>query len=149
MKPKVTWVLIADGTHAKVFQHGGPGKGLVALRDMMFEEEPLKAQDIVSDRPGRSFSSVGQGRSGYEPPSDPVDVREARFMKTVAERLDAKFREGAFHRLVIAAAPEALGDIRPQLSKAVQAAIVGELPKDLTRMPTDKLESHFDGIIAV
>ena len=30
MKPKVTWVLIADGAHAKLFENGGPGKGLVA-----------------------------------------------------------------------------------------------------------------------
>ena len=149
MKPKVTWVLIADGAHAKLFENGGPGKGLVALRDMMFEEEPLKAQDIMADRQGRTFSSVGSGRSGYEYPTDPVEVRETRFMKTMADRLDAKLREGTFDRLVIAAAPEALGEIRPQLSKQVQEKIVAELPKDLTRMPTDKLESHFDGVLAM
>ena len=149
MKPKVTSFLIADGAHAKVFKHEGPGTGLVALRDLMFEEEPLKARDIMADRQGRSFSSVGHGRSGYEYTTDPVDVREARFMKTMAERLDARLREGAFDRLVIAAAPEALGEIRPQLSKAVQDTIIGELPKDLTKMPTDKLASHFDGILAM
>jgi protein required for attachment to host cells len=149
MKAKVTWVLVADGTHAKVFENAGPGAGLTAVRDMMFEEAPLRAQDINSDREGRSFSSVGQGRSGYEPPNDPVDVRESRFIKAMAQRLEEKFREGAFQRLVIAAAPAALGDIRPELGKALQEAIVAELPKDLTRVPTDKLEQHFEGVFAV
>jgi protein required for attachment to host cells len=149
MKAKVTWVLVADGTHAKVFENAGPGAGLTAVRDMMFEEEPLRAQDINSDREGRSFSSVGPGRSGYEPQTDPVDARETRFIKAMAERLEEKYRAGAFHRLVIAAAPAALGDIRPQLSKRLQEAIVAELPKDLTRIPTDKLEQHFDCVFAV
>lgn len=149
MKPKTTWVLIADGNHAKIFEYGGPGKGLTALPDLMFEEESLRAQDIMSDRPGRSFSSVGHGRSGYEYSTDPVDVRETRFVTKVAGLLDDKLRAGAFDRLVIAAAPQALGEIRPQLSKAVQAAVVAELAKDLTSMPTDKLETHFDGILAM
>lgn len=149
MKPKITWVLIADGAHAKVFEHGGPGTGLVALRELMFDEEPLKAQDIMADRPGRSFSSVGRGRSAYEYHTDPVHAREAGFMKTMADRLDEKLREGAFDRLVIAAAPTSLGEIRPCLSKAVQEAVVAELPKDLTNIPTPKLEAHFEGILAM
>ena len=66
MKPIVTWVLLADGAQAKVFEHGGPGKGLTPVRDLLFEEEPLQAREIMADKPGRSFSSVGRGRSAIE-----------------------------------------------------------------------------------
>ena len=48
MKAKVTWIVIADGNQAKVFEHDGPGKGLRALKDLQFEQEPLKASDIMS-----------------------------------------------------------------------------------------------------
>lgn len=149
MKSKVTWILIADGAQAKVFEHSGPGTGLTAVKGLNFDQDHLKAQDIMADKPGRSFSSVGHGRSSYQPETDPVQAREAGFMKSMAAMLDEKFQQGGFDRLVIAAAPTALGDIRPQLSKAVQGAVIAELPKDLTNTPTNKLESHFQDVLAL
>ena len=149
MKAKTTWILIADGAQAKVFEHTGPGKGLRALEDLQFEQEPLQAQEIMADRPGRSFASAGSARSAMEYSSDPVAVRERRFVEKVAEELDKHLRKGEFERLIVAAAPTALGDIRPAFSKALKAAIVAELPKDLTNIPTPKLEAHFTELLAV
>jgi protein required for attachment to host cells len=150
MKPTVTWIVIADGDQAKVFEHAGPGKGLVAVRDMLFEQESLKAADILTDKPGRSFSSAGPGsRSSMEYSSDPVKLRERRFVERLAEALEARYGDGRFDRLVIAAAPTALGDLRPALPEGVRRTILAELPKDLTNVPTQKLAAHFDGLIAV
>jgi protein required for attachment to host cells len=149
MKAKVTWILIADGAHARVLENGGPGKGLSPVKGLKFEQEPLKNQEIVTDRPGRSFSSVGHGRSAYEPEISPEDYREQRFVETVAEQLDVHHRAGAFDRLIIAADPTSLGNIRGKLSKQVQETVVAELPKDLTNIPMPKLGSHFADILAV
>lgn len=150
MKAKVTWIVIADGNQAKVFEHDGPGKGLKALKDLNFEQEPLKASEIMADKPGRSFTSAGPGsRSSLEYSSDPVAVRERKFVEKLAEVLNLNQREGKFDRLVIAAAPAALGDIRPALSDQVKETILAEMPKDLTNIPTPKLAEHFDGLIAV
>lgn len=148
MKAKVTWILIADGAQARVLENGGPGKGLTLVEGLNFSQEPLKNQDIVTDRPGRSFASVGNGRSGYEPDVSPVEQREARFVSTVADALERHRRDGAFDRLIIAADPTSLGTIRGALSKALQDAVVAELPKDLTNIPTAKLGSHFDDVLA-
>lgn len=149
MKAKTTWILIADGAQAKVFEHTGPGKGLRAIEDLQFEQEPLQAQEIMADRPGRSFASAGSARSAIEYSSDPVAVRERRFVENVAEELDRHLQKGEFERLIVAAAPTALGDIRPAFSKAVKDTIVAELPKDLTNIPTPKLEAHFTELLAV
>jgi protein required for attachment to host cells len=150
MKAKVTWIVIADGNQAKVFEHDGPGKGLRALKDLSFEQEPLKAQEIMADKPGRSFASSAPGsRSSMESSSDPVAVRERRFIEKLADMLNLQQREGKFDRLVIAAAPAALGDIRPALSDGVKETILAEMPKDLTNIPIPKLAEHFDGLIAV
>lgn len=149
MKAKTTWILIADGAQAKVFEHTGPGKGLRAIEDLQFEQEPLQAQEIMADRPGRSFASAGSARSAMEYSSDPVAVRERRFVEKVAEELDRHLQKGEFERLIVAAAPTALGDIRPAFSKAVKDTIVAELPKDLTNIPTPKLEAHFKELLAV
>lgn len=149
MKAKVTWILIADGATAKVFEHNGPGKGLQAVDDLMFEQTPLKAGEIMADRPGRSFASVGGGRSAMEYSSDPVAVRERRFVENVAEELERKHQQHAFDQLIVAAAPTALGDLRPALSKGLRDTIVAELPKDLTNLPTAQLGQHFDGLLAI
>jgi protein required for attachment to host cells len=149
MKAKTTWILIADGAQAKVFEHSGPGKGLRVVDDMHFEQAPLQAQEIMADRPGRSFASAGSARSAMEYSSDPVAVRERRFVENVAEELDRHLQKGEFDRLIVAAAPTALGDLRPAFSKGVKDTIVAELPKDLTNIPTPKLETHFEGLLAI
>jgi protein required for attachment to host cells len=149
MKPTVTWILLADGAQAKVFAHSGPGTGLRPVEDLLFEDEPRRAREIMADKPGRSFSSMGSGRSAMEYTSDPVKVREANFVKQVAEELDRRYQQSAFSRLIIAAAPSALGNIRGALSDNLKEAVVAEMPKNLTNETTPKLEKHFDGILVM
>ncbi|QYO75436.1 host attachment protein [Devosia salina] len=149
MKKTVTWILIADGTQARVLEHSGPGKGLATVKGLDWSIPPLQTQDINADRPGRSFSSVGPGRSAMEPKTDPADHREAEFVRSVAGILDEKAKSGAFDRLVIAAAPIALGNLRKAMSEHVKKTVVAELNKDLTNVPTPQLDRHLDGIIAV
>ena len=91
MKPTKTWIVLADGDQAKIFEHDGPGKGLHIVKDVKLEQDHLTAQDIMADRPGRSYSSAGPGaRSAVEYHSDPVAVRERRFVERLAQVLDEK-----------------------------------------------------------
>ena len=149
MKPVVTWILVADGAQAKVFEHLGPGKGLQAVSDAQFAQTPLRAGEIMSDRPGRSFSSVGSGRSAMEPTTDPVADRERRFVADVAAFLDSRLAAGDFQRLVIAAAPTALGDLRGSLTPKLEAAVMAELPRDFTGQRTEALERHLADVLAI
>lgn len=149
MKKTITWVLIADGNQARVLVNEGPGKGLHQVQGLDFAIPALQAREIGTDKPGRGFSSVGGKRSAMEPRTDPVEHREAEFCRSMAEMLDKSRQHGAFDRLVIAAAPIALGNIRKALSPAVQKTVIAELDKDLTNIPTSQLDKHLDGIIAV
>jgi protein required for attachment to host cells len=147
MKKTITWVLIADGAQARVLENTGPGKGLKQVDGLDFAIDPLQAKEIMADKPGRSHTSIG--RSAMEPKTDPVDYREAEFVKSLAHMLDREQQRGAFDRLVIAATPSALGDIRKAISPAVRKTILAELDKDLTNLPTQQLDKHLDGILAV
>ncbi|ODT79275.1 MAG: hypothetical protein ABS76_20670 [Pelagibacterium sp. SCN 64-44] len=149
MKKTTTWILIADGTQARVLEHAGPGKGLANVQGLDWSIPPLQSQDIDTDRPGRGHSSVGGQRSAMEPKTDPAQHREAEFVRNVAGVLEEKAKAGAYDRLVIAAAPIALGNLRKVLSDHVKKTIVAELDKDLTNLPTPQLSKHLDGIIAV
>lgn len=148
MKAIVTWVLVADGAQAQVFEHGGPGKGLIPVKELHFSEEPLRAQDINSDRQGRRAGGGTGSRSAMEE-ADPVAVREERFVKDIAAELETMRAQGRFHRLIIAAAPAALGDIRPALSDEVKQTVIAELPKDLTNLPKPQLERHFETFLPI
>lgn len=148
MKPIVTWVLVADGAQAQVYEHGGPGKGLTPVQGLHFEQEPLRAREINSDRPGRHFGGGVGNRSGMEE-ADPVDVREERFVKALADELETMRQQGRFDRLIIAAAPSALGDLRPALTDQVRQTVMAELPKDLTNVPKGQLVRHFEQLLPV
>lgn len=148
MKKTVTWVLIADGAQARVLENTGPGKGLKQVDGLDWSIEPLQAQDIVTDRPGSKGGGGGQSRGGMEPRTDPVEHRETNFVKSVAATLDRHQQNGDFDRLVIAAAPIALGNLRKSISPAVQKTVLAELNKDLTNTPTAQLDKHLEGIFA-
>src|SRR5690606_33245018 len=144
MKKTVTWILIADGTQARVLEHGGPGRGLANVKGLDWSIPALQAQDIDTDGYGRGPAG-GAMTSG----NDPAKQREAAFVRSVADVLDDNAKAGAFERLAIAAAPIALGKLRKALSDHVKKTVVAELDKDLTNVPTPQLDRHFDGIIAI
>jgi protein required for attachment to host cells len=147
MKPTITYVLVADGAQAKIFEHLGPGKGLKAREDLIFSQDRLKASDIMSDRQGRT--NTGVGRAAIDHGTDPVDQRERSFVTNLAGMLDDEQKKGGFSRLVIAADPTSLGHLRQAMSQAVRDTVLAELPKDLTGLPTLQLEKHFAEVLAV
>ncbi|MFB2550552.1 host attachment protein [Ensifer soli] len=135
-----TWILAADGSTCRLL------KGVNFLKDEpqtpeqeIFQTEARKAQDIKSDRPGRSHSSVGPGRSAMEYSSDPVRVDQQGFAADVADTIDRYAKEGAFDRLVLCAAPQTLGDLRGMLSQDVLDRTSHEISKNYSNLPTDKL----------
>lgn len=149
MKPTITWILIADGARARVLTNNGPGKGVQEVAGMVFTQTPLKSGDIMADRPGRSHASVGKGRSAMQPATDPVDKREADFVNNLANVLDAKLREKSFDRLIIAAAPQALGTLRNAISPQLSEKVAHEVAKDLTHIPNTEIGKHFEDVLAV
>ena len=96
MKPTMTWIVVADGDQAKIFEHDGPGKGLHIVKDCRARAGASKASDIMADKPGRASNpSAGPGsRSAVDYKTDPVAERERRFVERLAEVLDEKHSEG-------------------------------------------------------
>lgn len=103
----------------------------------------------MADRPGRAFASAGHGRSAMEPATDPVEKIEVDFAKSLADMLNEKLTKKAFDRLIIAAAPQALGNLRKAFSPQVQATILAEMAKDLTRIPNTDVIQHFEDVLVI
>jgi protein required for attachment to host cells len=149
MKPTTTWILIADGARARIFANLGPGKGIEAVDGGTFEGDHRPDREIMSDKPGRSFESVGDTRHAYESHHDPHRELKRTFSHELAALLDEKLAAKAYDRVVLVAPPATLGDLRSALSEPVRAVVYAELDKDLTKTPAAELPKHLGAVLAV
>ncbi len=132
-----TWVLVADGSQARVYESLGPG---TALQEVLHEDgSALQSHEIVSDRGGRHHDSTGGGRHTVTAASDPQRHAEKEFARRICGFLDRKAGEGAFDRLVLTAAPATLGDIRSILHKSSRALVHAEVDKDFVPLSSREL----------
>ena len=151
MKPTTTWILIADGAHARLFANHGPGKGIEACwKPSTATIGPTTSWCATGlGRTFESSGSAGEMRHAIEPRVDPHRELKRDFAKELAEMLDKRLSEKAYDRLVIVAPPKALGDLRAALSAHVKPLVYAELDKDLVKTPTAELPNHLGAVMAI
>ena len=141
MKGPRTYILIADGAHAHLLLSEGRGKPLMEVPGSAQRQDQKPDRELSAERPGRVHESANTARHAIE--RDDLHRREKeRFAEALADNLDRRLASGEYDRLVIAAAPETLGTIRSALSAKVRAAVLGELAKDLTKVPIPQVKAH-------
>jgi protein required for attachment to host cells len=148
MKPTRTWILIADGARARILCNDGPGKGLNAVPGGVFHGDHAATHEIMSDRAGRTFSSTRPARAAIEAHSDPHRELKRNFAHRLADALAQGWRNRAYDRLIIVAAPSALGELRSALSPEVRAKVIAEVAKDLTKTPDAAVARHLKDVLA-
>jgi protein required for attachment to host cells len=152
MKPTTTWILIADGAHARVFSNSGPGKGIEVVQGGVINGDHRPDHELVRDGLGRTFESSGAAgdmRHAIEPRTDPHRELKRTFAHELADMLDQRLAEKAYDRLVIVAPPKALGDLRAALSEHVKPLVYAELNKDLVKTPVAELPNHLGAVMAI
>ncbi|HMN84562.1 MAG TPA: host attachment protein [Bauldia sp.] len=138
------WVVVCDGRKALILENKGddayPDLRTVEHR----EQEVPKTSELGTDAPGRSYSSVGHGRSAVEETDLHLEVEHA-FLSAIAKRLDKAVLDRETRHLVVVAPPRALGFLRKAFSPHVKGAILAEIDKDLVAMPVSEIEAHLFG----
>ena len=138
--PHGAGVLIADGRKALILRNtGSPMAPKFETIQAIESSETRETHEIGTDRPGRVHESSTTRRSAMEQ-TDFHTQAEQRFAGLVAEAVQVQHGQGAFATLVLVAAPRTLAVLRDELSKPLQAAVVGELAKDLTNHPLPEIE---------
>lgn len=128
------WVIAADSTACRIFSAGAPAGPLQEIEVLSHPEGRLREQDLVSDRPGRTFDSKGAGRHAKEVELGPKKHEAIVFAGRIAERLEAGRVRNAFDKLALVAPPEFLGLLRDKLSPQLRALVLHEVDKNLSRM---------------
>jgi protein required for attachment to host cells len=147
MKPDRTWIVIADGAHARVLEHSPDSPRLEAVEGLAFDAHLPPTREIVTDRPGRSFESSGRARHAKAGRSDPHRELKREMAKKLAGALKAKLAQKRYEHLVLVAPPVTLGDLRDALAKSVQARVAAELAQDLVKTPQSALRRHLRDVL--
>ncbi|HAM47777.1 MAG TPA: hypothetical protein DCO73_08575 [Alphaproteobacteria bacterium] len=149
MKKKITWIVVADGAHASIFQNDGPGKGITPTRYTQLTGDTRRSSEIASDGPGKTHSRGGHVQSAMEPSSDPHEQAAQDFIAHIADLLSNAHKAQEFERLILVAPPQALGDLRAALPADVSDLVSGELHKDLTHATIPDITEHLGDVLAV
>jgi protein required for attachment to host cells len=148
MKPTRTWIVIADGARAHILLNEGPDKGLSFVAGTDFRHATPPNREIYTERPGRTHESAGVSRSA-EDRNDAHAQQKEGFARTLITFLREKLSTKDFDRWVLVAPPEILSDFRQHLDPTLKEALAGELAKDLTKIPSDKLLAHLHGVLPI
>jgi protein required for attachment to host cells len=143
----ITRVLVAHDAGARWFENRGPGKGLVKLNEVEFEDGRRQSREIDTDRQGRGFGA-GPGGHAHEPAQSPHEHAVENFARELAKELGQELRRGAFARLILIAPPRFLGVLRGELDSLVTRAVLATIPKDLPRANEQELCKHLEAHIA-
>ncbi|HTZ01063.1 MAG TPA: host attachment family protein [Xanthobacteraceae bacterium] len=139
--PHNAYVFVGDGRKALVLRNEGDAQHLDLKTERVFADDNPATHEQGSDRPGRSHSSVGPGRSSVTQ-TDWHDLEEHKFAREVAATLEKMVRERNVEHLIVVAPPRALADLRKAFHDDVKKKIVAELDKDLTKHPVYEIEKH-------
>jgi len=143
-KPKIRqgeWVVVCDGRKALLLENVGDEKFLNLKTREVLDHPDAKTHELGTDAPGRSHSSVGYGRSAVEQ-TDWHEQEEERFLRKLADLLDAAVKSGQAKSIVIVAPPRALGVLRPAYSHDLRKALQAEIDKDFVKLPVHEIEKH-------
>ena len=135
------WVVVCDGAKALVLENVGDAKFPNLKTIEVFEQKDLATHELGSDKPGRSYSSVGHGRSAVTQ-TDWHTQEEESFLADLAAKLDHAVTTHEVKSMVVVAPPRALGFLRQAYGHDLKAAVRAEIDKDLVKMPVHEIEKY-------
>jgi protein required for attachment to host cells len=138
---KITWAAVADGAKALILVNDGTDRAPVLRVVAKNEIENPPTRNQGTGKPGRR-PDTGPGQRSAMETTDWHEFEKSRFVGEFAGRLNRAAARGMFERLILAAPPAVLGQLRPALSAQTASCVVVEIGSDLTRHPVDEIGKH-------
>jgi protein required for attachment to host cells len=146
--PHDAFVFVGDGRKALFLRNEGDEKHLNLKTEKVFEDDNPSTHEQGSERPGRVSKAQNSGQRSAVQPVDWHDIEEHRFARQVAAKMEQVVRQRKAPALVIVAPPKTLADLRAAIHSDVQALVIAEINKDLTKHPVGEIEKHLSGMSA-
>lgn len=134
-----TWAIVLNGARCRVLR-GVSGRVEDAPPELVLRSDSRNLRDIMADKPGRSFASMGGGRrSAMEYAGDPLAEDQRDFIRQIIALLESHRRAGDFDKLAIFAEPDMLGHLRQMIPQALADLVIREVPKNLLHLSAQDL----------
>jgi protein required for attachment to host cells len=148
MRPIRTLVVLASEAETRLCVGEGPGHGLREVAALRAADFPDTDQGF-DDTPGRQRSGPGMARHAFPARESAQDARRTTFARLTLDAVAEQWQAGGYDRIVLAAAPKLLGELRRQMPKELAAAVSADLAKDLVKIPQIELPGHLAGVMDV
>lgn len=129
-----TWVLVADSHFAKIFE--------VLDARVWTLQDTLKGDSLSDPNATSNFgpkASEHKGALHAHGEAVPKETQERRFAHLLTRVLEKGHGTHAFNQLVLVAPPKLLGDLRENLNRGLQSAVVSTVNKDCTHSTVEEL----------
>ncbi|WP_394754398.1 host attachment protein [Crenothrix sp.] len=138
---KLTWILVANSTHARIFTADTPSSALEEIGDLAHTEGRLYTRELTTDLPGR-VKGGQSSRHALEQPTDPKKHEADIFAHQLAEHLEEAYNANKFKQLLIIAEPSFLGLLRQCLPEHIKKQVCLELDKNITLQSAADIRKH-------
>lgn len=131
----MTWIVVANARHARIFSHSGPNKALELVKETELEQNEL---------------SVAESSGRASPRSRSPDKLSAQgFAQRLARDLSSGRTRGSFKRAILVAPPGFMGMLNAELDGPTASLVSDRLDKDYTRSETRRLSQHLGHCLCV
>ncbi len=127
---KSVWIVVANRAVARLFRTSQPTGPLEEMDSFIHPEGRMLDQELVSDRPGRSFERFGPSRHAEDPDTTATAHEMASFAIELSRFLHKARTEGQFDALAMIAAPAFLGAMREHLDAATRERVMLEAEQE-------------------
>jgi len=138
-KAQRTWIVVADGGHARILESGRPHSGITVRLDLTSDARQT-AGKLAADRLPRTQESKSPARHGITPRISLKDHEKRAFAARLADYLKGGL--GNFDQLVLVAPIRFLNLVRETLPDDVSKKISVMRGKDLTWMSDAEVLDH-------
>lgn len=141
-----TWILVADGSRARLFEQERPDDGRLAqLQSWANPALRLRAESLSVRNLGRA-SKGHTGTVSFVPKTSLKQREHDRFAHELAQHLADGVRGGHCDALVLIASNSMLGEIRNALPGQAAKRVRWSAPVDLTRLDGRELRERIDAL---
>ncbi|WP_032114147.1 host attachment protein [Candidatus Paracaedibacter symbiosus] len=138
------WVIVCDGSIAKVFQKQHRFSDLMHLESFTHSHE--STHEHGKDKPGRDFESGTPARHAYEPKHDWHEYQKEVFIQQVSTYLLKALKEKRFSKIYFICPPKIIGVFRDAFGNSIdmhhkQKLTITEIHKDLTHSASPEIDN--------
>ena len=135
-----TWVLIANGSEARLFEKKNDPKLLSLIKEFNHPESRDKGLDLASDRAGNFNGEISKAAHGsFTEATSPKEYEAERFAKILADELDAARNENRYNQLIIVSSPHFHGLLNGHMNEHVAKMVDKHIEKDYTDLKAEEL----------